>query len=87
MPFRAGGDVRGAPVENDENGLVAPDLLDDGLLLHDGRTEGWARVHGERWRVSSAEPHAVGCSVGVTGRRGLMLTVVPVADQQQGEPS
>lgn len=63
------------------------EVPDDGLLLHDGKTEGWARVHGERWRVSSAEPHAACRRVRVTGRRGLMLTVVPVADQQQGEPS
>jgi membrane-bound serine protease (ClpP class) len=63
------------------------EVLDDGLLLHDGKTEGWARMHGERWRVSSAEPHAAGRRVRVTGRRGLMLTVVPVVDQQQGEPS
>ncbi|WP_366919946.1 NfeD family protein, partial [Burkholderia cepacia] len=53
---------------------------------------GWARVHGERWRVASSAPLAAGCRVRVTGRQGLLLTVaplydVPVQEQHQGEPS
>jgi membrane-bound serine protease (ClpP class) len=58
---------------------------------------GWARVHGERWRVSSAAPLAAGQAVRVTARHGLTLTVVPAASTQaagagaaktqQGEPT
>ena len=40
---------------------------------------GWARVHGERWRVASATPAAAGERVRVTARHGLTLTVVPIA--------
>lgn len=48
---------------------------------------GWAQVHGERWRVSSAAPVAAGRTVRVTARHGLTLTVVPAEGRQQGERS
>lgn len=48
---------------------------------------GWARVHGERWRVSSTAPVAAGHAVRVTARRGLTLTVVPAEARQQGDIS
>jgi membrane-bound serine protease (ClpP class) len=69
-------------------------VLDDGLVpgynAGDGggvnRGTGWARVHGERWRVESSELLPAGHTVRVTGRRGLTLTVVPAgAASQQGE--
>ncbi|WP_277398608.1 NfeD family protein, partial [Burkholderia sp. Ac-20353] len=41
---------------------------------------GWARVHGERWRVACNAPLAAGSRVRVTGRQGLMLTVAPLYD-------
>ncbi|KVC25853.1 serine protease [Burkholderia pseudomultivorans] len=76
------------------------EVLDDGLQPdqpHDTAgaapsAAGWARVHGERWRVASSMPLAAGCRVRVTGRHGLMLTVAPLYDapaprQHQGEPS
>ncbi|CAG4912247.1 NfeD family protein [Paraburkholderia saeva] len=66
-------------------------VLDEGIVAPDGTraNEAWARVHGERWRVQSAEPLAAGGEVRVTGRRGLLLTVVPLVHQpsQQGEHS
>lgn len=71
-------------------------VLDGGLLPEpehsaSGPLGGWARVHGERWRVSSTTPAAPGQSVRVTARNGLTLTVVPVKPaaplQGQGEPS
>ncbi|ASW01186.1 NfeD family protein [Paraburkholderia aromaticivorans] len=73
-------------------------VLDGGLLPENapanasadlsagGALGGWARVHGERWRVSSTAPVAAGHAVRVTARRGLTLTVVP-AEAQQGENS
>jgi membrane-bound serine protease (ClpP class) len=72
-------------------------VLDDGLTpdssaSSDGDSSsgnngsGWARVHGERWRVESSEPLPAGHTVRVTGRHGLTLTVVPAgAASQQGE--
>ncbi|ASL47943.1 hypothetical protein bAD24_III11135 [Burkholderia sp. AD24] len=48
---------------------------------------GWAQVHGERWRVSSAAPVAAGHTVRVIARRGLTLTVVPAEGRPQGERS
>ncbi|MGF6770487.1 membrane-bound serine protease (ClpP class) [Paraburkholderia sp. GAS199] len=43
---------------------------------------GWARVQGERWRVSSAAPIAAGRTVRVTARHGLILTVVAAQQEQ-----
>ncbi|MGF6755651.1 NfeD family protein [Paraburkholderia sp. GAS42] len=66
-------------------------VLDEVVVPSSGEftNEGWARVRGERWRVMSAQPLAAGREVRVTGRRGLLLTVVPLAGNpsQQGEPS
>lgn len=67
-------------------------VLDGGLLPENptgGMLGGWARVHGERWRVSSTAPAAAGQSVRVTARHGLTLTVVPVTplDALEGERS
>ncbi len=53
----------------------------------DAPLAGWAQVHGERWRVSSAAPVAAGHTVRVIARRGLTLTVVPTEGRQQGERS
>ncbi len=51
---------------------------------------GWARLHGERWRVSSTVPLAVGSRVRVAGRNGLVLDVEPWpgtdAPHSQGDP-
>ncbi|MCA8302774.1 nodulation protein NfeD [Burkholderia seminalis] len=76
------------------------EVLDDGLHPDQPHgaagtapsAAGWARVHGERWRVASSAPLAAGCRVRVTGRQGLTLTVAPLYDMpapphHQGEPS
>ena len=42
--------------------------------------EGWASVHGERWRVRSTAPLAPGQTVRVTAIDGLTLTVEPASD-------
>ncbi|WP_345816213.1 nodulation protein NfeD [Paraburkholderia sp. PREW-6R] len=65
-------------------------VLDDGLLADEttgapdahGAAAGWARVQGERWRVSSTAPLAAGHAVRVIARRGLTLTVVPTDARQ-----
>lgn len=44
---------------------------------------GWARVHGERWRVCAAAPLAAGTRVRVTARHGLTLDVVSAEQAQQ----
>ncbi|MGF6571162.1 membrane-bound serine protease (ClpP class) [Paraburkholderia sp. GAS333] len=56
-------------------------VLDDGLQTEQPghAVAGWARVHGERWRVSSTTPLAADQPVRVTARHGLTLSVVPVA--------
>ncbi|WP_425572607.1 NfeD family protein [Paraburkholderia tropica] len=73
-------------------------ILDDGLNVDAANrsptphatADGWARVHGERWRVTCALPLAAGTPVRVTARSGLTLSVVPLHDangppQSQGE--
>ena len=48
-----------------------------------GESVGWARIHGERWRVRASAPLAAGAQVRVTGRQGLMLEVVSAEEPQQ----
>jgi membrane-bound serine protease (ClpP class) len=48
-----------------------------GELLEDCPGEGWARVHGETWRVRCAQPLRRGERVRVTAIDGLVLEVVP----------
>ena len=52
-----------------------------GVMLEDADTQGWARVHGERWQVCSAQPLRRDQRVRVTARDGLVLTVVPVNEK------
>ncbi len=51
-----------------------------GIMLDDASADGWARVHGEQWRVQSCAPVRRGQAVRVTSRDGLVLTVVPITD-------
>jgi membrane-bound serine protease (ClpP class) len=46
-------------------------------VLEDFAGEGWAHLHGETWRVRSAEPMKKGERVRVTAMQGLTLDVVP----------
>ena len=46
-----------------------------GVALEDFEREGWARVHGETWRVRSAGPVRKGQRLRVTAMDGLVLTV------------
>ncbi|AKM03296.1 NfeD family protein [Burkholderia pyrrocinia] len=95
--------ARRRPVVTGAEAMVGSigEVLDDGLCADQPHgaagpapsAAGWARVHGERWRVASSVPLAAGCRVRVTGRQGLMLTVAPLYDvpaqeqQHQGEPT
>ena len=84
--------ARRRPVVTGSEAIVGSvgEIIDEGLLSGGGDSAGenlgWARVHGERWRVSGSEPLAAGRRVRVTSRRGLTLTVVPVVEKQ-GEHS
>src|SRR6202158_1277899 len=59
-------------------------LCSIGVALDDLEPEGWARIHGEQWRVRSPVPIKRGQGVRVTSRGDLLLSVVPVADTDQG---
>jgi membrane-bound serine protease (ClpP class) len=48
-----------------------------GEALEDLQGEGWARVHGERWRVRCAAPLKRGERLRVTAINGLVLDAVP----------
>jgi membrane-bound serine protease (ClpP class) len=48
-----------------------------GEVLEDVEREGWARVHGETWRIRSAAPLKAGQRVRVSAMNGLLLDVVP----------
>jgi len=51
-----------------------------GEVLEDIEHEGWARIHGEQWRVRSNVPLKRGDRVRVRARHGLTLDVEPVQD-------
>jgi len=48
-----------------------------GVVVDNAEGEDWVRVHSELWRARSAHPLASGQTVRVTGKEGLVLTVVP----------
>lgn len=90
--------ARRRPVVTGAEAIVGSvgEVIDDGLhpTPSPGSTAsgtpatGWARVHGERWRVACNAPLAAGCRVRVTARSGLTLTVAPLSDAQpRGEQS
>jgi membrane-bound serine protease (ClpP class) len=55
-----------------------------GEVLENFDGEGWARVHGERWRVRAARAMHAGEPVRVTGMQGLVLTVEPGRTETSG---
>ncbi|WP_224011264.1 NfeD family protein [Paraburkholderia tropica] len=88
--------ARRRPVVTGAEAMVGSrgEVLDDGLHA-DGpgaapgappaAASGWARVRGERWRVTCAMSLAAGTPVRVTARSGLTLSVEPLRDA--GAPS
>jgi membrane-bound serine protease (ClpP class) len=48
--------------------------------LGDFDAEGWARVHGEQWKVRASRPVRRGQKLRVTGMEGLVLSVEPQND-------
>jgi membrane-bound serine protease (ClpP class) len=58
-----------------------------GVVLDDMQTEGWARVHGENWRIASRSPLARGQKVRVTRVDGLVLNVEPLVEHSEGGKS
>jgi membrane-bound serine protease (ClpP class) len=48
-----------------------------GEALADFEGDGWARVHGEQWKVRSSRPVRRGQKLTVTGMQGLVLSVEP----------
>ncbi|MEM5427256.1 nodulation protein NfeD [Cupriavidus oxalaticus] len=77
---------RRRPVVSGADTLVGSrgELLDD--VPGASGQEGWAAVHGERWRVRSAGPLARGTPVVVTARHGLVLEVVAAPSSAQSTP-
>jgi membrane-bound serine protease (ClpP class) len=69
--------ARSRPVVSGHEELIGDtgEVLDD----FDG-TKGWARVHGETWRISSKQPLSRGQKVRVVTMRGLILDVEPKED-------
>lgn len=55
-----------------------------GEVMDDTPAEGWARVHGETWRVASATPLRRGQKVRVRARNGLVLEVEAQETQSNG---
>lgn len=50
----------------------------EGTVLEDFDTEGWARIHGETWRIRSPHPLKRGARVRVRRVEGLTLEVEPL---------
>ncbi|MFN7087048.1 MAG: NfeD family protein [Burkholderiales bacterium] len=75
--------ARKRPVVSGSEDLVGA----QGVVLDDMRTQGWARVRGENWRIVSRVPLARGQKVRITGIDGLTLSVEPESDQPNGGTS
>jgi membrane-bound serine protease (ClpP class) len=56
-----------------------------GIALDDIQSEGWARIHGEHWKVRTAVPLKRDQRVQVLARDGLVLAVAPVDSIEKGE--
>lgn len=65
--------ARRAPVTTGSDGMIGQTAE----VLEPLAGEGWARVHGERWRVRCAVPLPAGARARVTAMDGLLLTVEP----------
>jgi len=65
--------ARRRPVVSGREQLVGS----SGEVLADFAGEGWARVHGETWRVHSSVPLKAGMRVKVRAMQGLVLEVFP----------
>jgi membrane-bound serine protease (ClpP class) len=52
-----------------------------GEVVEASGAEGWARIHGELWRIRAPEPVAPGQRVRVARMEGLMLEVVPESEK------
>jgi membrane-bound serine protease (ClpP class) len=48
-----------------------------GTVIDDFEQEGWARIHGEQWKVRSSLPLKRGDRIRVVAMDGLILTVEP----------
>jgi membrane-bound serine protease (ClpP class) len=84
--------ARRRPVVTGAEAMVGAigEVIDDGLHPdarpgHAPAATGWARVHGERWRVACAAPLAAGSRVQVMSRSGLTLTVMALQDTTPNE--
>jgi len=47
--------------------------------------EGWVRLRGEIWHITSNSPLQQGQKVRITGRNGLVLKAAPASDHEKGE--
>ena len=54
-------------------------------VLDDAARDGWANAGGETWRVASAAPLRRGQHVRIVARRGAVLEVIPIDDNNKGE--
>ena len=57
----------------------------EGETLDNSETEGWARVHGEQWKVRSRAPITRGKKVRVTAQHDLILEVEPINSTKENE--
>ena len=78
-PVVSGGEALVGSVGEIIDTALAPTAAD----AQGAASTGWARVHGERWRVCASAPLAAGTRIRVTGRRGLTLDVVSAEQAQQ----
>lgn len=67
--------ARKRPVVSGDEELVGS----DGIITRCEDGHCWARVHSELWEVKSAEPLKTDLMVKITGRKGLVLDVTPIA--------
>lgn len=65
--------ARAQPVVSGAEAMIGA----SGEILADCIDEGWANIHGERWRIACRQPLAQGQKIRVSAIRGLILDVEP----------
>ena len=73
--------ARKQPVVTGQEQLIGT----QGIALEDIQNEGWVQIYGEHWRAQSPSPVVRGQKIKVTGRVGLMLSIVPLDEVKRGE--
>lgn len=80
--------IAGVALKTRQRAIVSgpADLIDNvAEVVNASGQEGWVRLRGEIWHITSNTPLQQGQKVRVVGRNGLVLKVAPASNHEKGE--